>query len=224
MNGSTTKSRRRPRGVGRPPEADDRDLRRELLDRALECFAREGIAATSMRKIAEEAGVTPAMMHYYFGDKSQLVETLIGERISPAIGAMRDGLQTADDEDPRSLARAFVQNAFQVIAANPWLPPLWVREVLSEGGAFRELLIEIVGSVIPQALAARFISMHAQGRLAAGIDPQQLIISLIGLTMFPAAAAPIWSRMFGQSLSLERLQTHAIAVLDQALAPMTEDG
>ncbi|MEO6365173.1 MAG: TetR family transcriptional regulator, partial [Luteimonas sp.] len=60
----------RLRAPGRPT-ADSADLRLRLLDSALACFVRKGIAATSLRDIAGEAHVTPALLHYYFGEKTQ---------------------------------------------------------------------------------------------------------------------------------------------------------
>ena len=56
------------RSPGRPT-TDSPDLRARLIEAALACFVRDGIAATSLRSIAKEAGVTPAMLNYYFGSQ-----------------------------------------------------------------------------------------------------------------------------------------------------------
>ena len=52
------------RGPGRPG-GDSADLREHLLDAALTCFSRKGIAATPLKAIAAEANVNPALLHYY---------------------------------------------------------------------------------------------------------------------------------------------------------------
>ena len=39
---------------------------------AIACFVRKGIAATSLREIAREAHVTPALLNYYFRHKAQV--------------------------------------------------------------------------------------------------------------------------------------------------------
>ena len=70
------KARIRRRRPGRPP-ADQANLRERLLDAAVECFKTTSIAATSLRSIAVAAGVTPAMVHYYFGSKERLLEAFI---------------------------------------------------------------------------------------------------------------------------------------------------
>src|SRR3546814_18239669 len=100
------------------------------------------IAATSLRAIAAEAGVTPALLHYYFGDKAQLVDALVEERMLPAFAAVRGRVAAAGDDIADTVA-AFVCGLTEVMKAHPWWPQLWVREVLCEGGALRDLLVKI---------------------------------------------------------------------------------
>ena len=70
---------RKSRRPGRP-RADETNLRERLLDAAVECFAGDGIAAASLRNIAIKAGVTPALVHYYFGSKERLLDAFVAER------------------------------------------------------------------------------------------------------------------------------------------------
>src|SRR5690606_39752144 len=69
------------RAPGRPP--DDADRRALALDAALACYVRRGIAATTLRDIADEAGVTPSLLHYYFRDAAGLREAITAERLMP---------------------------------------------------------------------------------------------------------------------------------------------
>src|SRR5438105_1432027 len=184
----------RQRAPGRPSGAGV-DIRARLLDAAIACFARLGIAATSLRAIAVEAGVTPAMLHYYFGDKQQLQQAVIGERLLPATAFLRETLERAGD-DIAALVAAFVRAIGEVVARHPWLPSLWVHEVLCEGGALREFLLQRIAPQIPQMMAARFAAAQRKGGLNPDLDPRLLMVSLVGLTMFPAASAPIWRRFF----------------------------
>src|SRR5687767_13108775 len=131
-----TKSARK-RAPGRPV-ADTADLRAQLLEAALACYVRQGIAGTSLRDIAREAGVTPALVHYYFGDKAQLQEAVVTEKVLPLILGMREPVAHAGG-DIASMVASFVQGICTIVAAHPWLPALWVREVLSEGGALRSV-------------------------------------------------------------------------------------
>jgi AcrR family transcriptional regulator len=206
----------RKRAPGRPL-ADSPDLRARLLDAALACFVRKGIAATSLRDIATEACVTPALSHYYFGDKAQLQQAVIEEKILPIFAAMREPLMQAGD-DIAALIAGFVGGIGRIVAKHPWLPPLWVREVLCEGGALRDLLFERIGPRIPRMMAQRFAQAQAQGRINPDLDPRLLMVSLIGLTLFPAAGAPIWRRLFdAEDLDFNTLRLHTLSLLDRGL-------
>lgn len=204
------------RRAGRPAGAGP-DLRERLLDAATACFARKGIAATSLRAIADEAGVNPALLHYYFGDKAQLQDAMVEERVMPAFGALRDSLQAHGDEVAGVIA-GFVRGIGEVIARHPWLPALWVREVLCEGGALRSLLLDRLAPQLPQMLAARFAAAQRAGQLNPDLDPRLLVVSLVGLTLFPAAGAPIWRQMFDAGdLDADAMRDHTIALLDRGV-------
>ncbi len=84
---TTEADRRRP---GRPPGTSD--TRERILTSARELFARNGIDKTSIRAIAADAGVDPALVHHYFGTKTQLFAAAIHIPIDPmqVIGPMRE--------------------------------------------------------------------------------------------------------------------------------------
>lgn len=204
------------RAPGRPAAASP-ELRPRLLDAAIACFARTGIAATSLRSIATEAGVTPALLHYYFGDKAQLVQASIDERLLPALAPMRAHVEQARG-DPATLVAGYVRGVAAMVAQNPWVPSLWVREVLCEGGALREVLFSRLIPQLPQMLAQRFATAQAAGELNPGLDPRLLVVSLVGLTLFPAAGAPIWRRLFAaDDLDADALVGHTLALLDRGV-------
>ena len=209
-------AKRRGRTPGRPL-GEGADLRARLLDATVGCFARHGIAGSSLRQIATEAGVTPALLHYYFGAREALLEAVIEERLMPVMQGLRGPLLQAGD-DPRALVRGFVRTVLATALAHPWLPQLWVREVLHEGGGLRELMQQRIGPMLPQALAARFAAMQAQGRLNPRLDPRLLVVSLIGQTMFMAASAPIWRGVFdADDVDADALCSHVLALLEHGL-------
>ena len=209
--------RAQPKRAPGRPVADSPDLRLRLLDAALICFARAGMAATPLRAIAAEAGVTPAMLHYYFGDKTQLQQAVIEERLLPTFARMRETLMQTDG-DVAALIAAFVRGIEALVTEHPWLPSLWVREVLCEGGALREFMVSQIAPKLPLMLAQRFATAQGQGRINADLDPRLLVVSLIGLTMFPAAGAPIWRRIFdADDIDAATLRRHTIALLDRGI-------
>ncbi|WPC03981.1 helix-turn-helix domain-containing protein [Pseudomonas benzenivorans] len=206
----------RPRPPGRP--SGDSALQRErLLDAAVQAFAHAGIEASSLRAIAAQAGVTPALINYYFGTKQRLVEAMVEERFLPLIRGVAEELQQAGDE-PHELVGRFVRGLSAIVVEHPWIPPLWVREILCEGGQLRALLIGRIAPLIPLLLAQRFAAAQARGALNPDLDPRLLVVSLIGLTMLPYAAAPLWRGIFANpQIGDETLVAHTLALLERGM-------
>ena len=84
------------RGPGRP--ADGGDRRTAILSAAREQFAATGYAAASVRGIARQAGVDPALVHHYFGTKEQVCVAAMqlpfqpGEMLPQVLAGDPDGL------------------------------------------------------------------------------------------------------------------------------------
>lgn len=203
------------RAPGRPGR-DSTELRPSLIDAALACYAREGVAATSLKAIANEAGVTPALLHYYFGNREQLQQAVIEERILPLMYQVQGKLALVNG-DMAALVDSFVSAVGQVVAENPWWPRLWVREVLCEGGALRDLMIGRLKEMV-RLFTERFAAAQRAGQLNADLDPRLLLVSLIGLTLFPAAGAPIWRQLQdADDITAEDMQRHTLALLWRGL-------
>jgi AcrR family transcriptional regulator len=216
MNAKVRRKKAEPRRPGRP-RADEANQRERLLDAAVVCFAGDGIAATSLRTIALKAGVTPALVHYYFGSKEQLVEAFIAERMTPIAAALRESLLAAGS-DPRALMAAFVRGMHDLVARFPWWPALWVREVLNEKGALRDVLLKQVAPQVAQLVAGALADAQKRGELAADLDPRLTMVSLMGLTMMPLAAEHIWRRVFAaEDIDRDVLLRHTLALLDHGL-------
>ncbi len=208
------KARTRARGR---PSARSPDLRPQLLKAALGCYVQHGMAATTLRQIARKALVTPALLNYYFGDRAQLQQAVVDECVLPLILQLRQPVAEAGD-DIASLIAGFVLGIGLLVERNPWLPTLWVREVLCEGGALRQVTNDIIGPQLPRKMVERFAEAQSRGALNSDLDPRLLMVSLIGLTMFPLAAAPVWRTLFGaEDLTYDSLRQHTLTLLDRGL-------
>ncbi|HSX58856.1 MAG TPA: TetR/AcrR family transcriptional regulator [Tahibacter sp.] len=210
-----------PRRRGRPAAATgpgrDADARAHLLDVALKLFAEHGIAATPLSQIARKARVTPALLHYYFGSKDNLVDALVDERLQPLSAALGQRLANGGG-DLRAALEAFVGTILELLAANPWFPQLWLREVLSEGGQLRKRLIERIAPHVAHRVRELVSGAQQQGLLNPDIEPRLLMVSLIGLTVFPLAAQPIWRAIYpSEDITTDVLRRHVLALLLRGL-------
>ena len=194
LKASPLRKRTPLRRPGRPAAAAGVDQRARLLDAAVALFGERGIAATPLREIARRGQVTPALLHYYFASKDSLVQTVLDERIAPfiavSVAPLREPLPS-----PRATLRRFLETHMRNIAANPWMPRLMAREVLSEGGALRaQMQAQFMAAIAPKALF-QISAAQRRGEIRSDLHPLLLGLSLISLVVFPFAALPVWRDM-----------------------------
>ena len=67
----------------RRTKEDAEQTRKDLLDAAIQVFARQGYAATKLSDIAKEAGVTRGAIYHHFGNKKELFGAIHKEKMNP---------------------------------------------------------------------------------------------------------------------------------------------
>ena len=201
------------------PGQESSAVRARLLDAAVRLFAEQGVAGTTVAQIAAPAGVTSAMVHYYFKTKDQLLDAVVAEKlVGEFIAFVADAIER-DASDPLAQAERLVWRIVEASDSMPWLPPLWVREVISEGGALREKLIRRVDLGKPERFKAGLAAAQRAGRVNPGIHPQLTFMSIMALTMLPLSMAKDWDRipLIGR-VSKQDLGRHVVALLKHGLA------
>lgn len=209
----TTAMRRR----GRPPATVDSQVRDALLEAARSLFLKYGFRAVSSRQVAAAAGVNPAMIHYYFEGKEGLYRAMLESAIAPVVARVAAMLGDPATPDIQGLVRTYMR----VLAANPWIPGLLVREVLTSDGNFRQAFVrDFAGRFAPmvRTVIAREIE---QGRLKRDLDPALTVVSMLSLALFPFISLPITSRVLGLEsgeAGMERLIAHTLRVFLHGVA------
>ena len=200
------------------PGSGSPDARGRLLAAAVELFAEQGVAGTTVAEIARRGGVTSAMVHYYFQTKDQLLDAVVAEKLIGQFIAFVAGGLAGRGDDPFALAEDLVQRMVKASDAMPWLPPLWVREVISAGGALREKLLRRVNLDKQERFKACIAAGQKRGVVNPGLNPQLLFMSIVGLTMLPLSMAKDWDRipLIGK-VSKQDLARHVIALLRHGL-------
>lgn len=90
--------------AGRRPGAPD--TKAEILEAARSVFGDKGYDRATVRAIAAEAGVDPAMIHHFFGSKEQLFIATV-DLPAPALEAIRSALAGGPDGVGERLATVF---------------------------------------------------------------------------------------------------------------------
>lgn len=185
---SSSQVRRQP---GRPAADDSPDAREALLDAASRLFAAHGLEGVSIRRLAEEAGVTPAMVHYYFGNKKGLYEALLTRTLARVLQQV-----TASAGQGTGLEK-ILETLFATVTSEPWIPALVVREVLSEGGEFREQFVKGYASHMAKLVPATIQRQVDAGLFRKDLDPTLAFMSLLGMSLMPFVARPVIGAVLG---------------------------
>ena len=184
-----------PRGPGRPRADTQPNTRQSLIDAARELFSARDFEAVSTKRIADAAGVNPAMIHYHFKDKSGLLEAAFREAIEPIVERLA-ALSSSADDDETAIAQLF-EIYMTTLAANPWLPKMILRHVFPEGARLQSFAARKIGARVAPAIAQLIANGQRQGHLRADLDPRLTTISIVSLALFPFLALPLVQRIFG---------------------------
>ena len=179
----------------------DKDTEQQILDAARTVFLRRGTAGARMQEIAREAGVNQALLHYYFGSKERLSAAVfqqIASRIFPAL-VQTLAADISLDEKIDALTGVYLDNLSQ----NPFVPGYLISELHHHPERVRALLADAIGadpkSVLPPLL--KKLEKQIDERVRAGtmrrIQPQHLVINVVSLCIFPFAARPMLTIVFG---------------------------
>jgi len=208
-------TRRGANPPGRPAGDAAADNRSAILDTAEALFARKGYAATSVREIARQVKVNPAMVHYYFGSKHALLKQVLERTLEPlaaAIGNMRDAGQAPATDIARLLLKTF--------SAHPSLPVLIAREVMLPGGVMQEHFLHYLAPRLGGSFPALLQQEQAAGRMRTDLDPNFSTLLLLALCAFPFIARDLAGPALNidyESGSIASLQWHIERILTEGI-------
>lgn len=217
MASKARRASRVQRQPGRPSAKGAQDVRSQLLEAARELFLKYGFRAVSSRQIAAAAGANPAMIHYYFSNKHGLYKAMLEQAIGPGIAQLNAMLESRSDE--ASTAR-MLETYMRILAANPWIPGLLLREVLTPDGAFRVQFIRDFGGRFAPRIAELVKVESGGGHVRRDLDPKLAVVSFISLGLFPFLALPVWTRALDIAPSqelIERLIVHTLQMFREGV-------
>jgi len=206
----------------------DRETQQRILDAARAVFIRRGTAGARMQEIAAEAGVNQALLHYYFRSKERLSAAVFAQMASRLFPALIQtlGAETSIDEKIDTLIGLYLEN----LSRNPFLPGYLLSELHHHPERLPQLLAAATGADPGAVLPGAFKKLGDQiaARVKAGamrpISPEQFAANLISLCIFPFAARPMLSMVFGMDDAafarfIERRKTELPEFFRNALRP-----
>ena len=175
------------------------DTESRILQAAENEFFEKGYAGARTASIAEAAGVTHAMLHYYFRTKDKLFERIVSEKISMLADILLSAIGDANLPLEERI-RQGIRRHFDFISANRDLPRFIVNEVLSRPeqidtmkGNIQNIVNELLDNLQQE------IDEYAAKGLCRQVDARMLLIDIVSLNVFPFMAAPIVYGAIGDS-------------------------
>lgn len=179
------------------PQSEPQSTEERILEAAVQEFMTKGYAGARTTAIAEAAGVTHAMLHYYFRTKDKLFDRIIESKI----GTLRD-IMLASLGDPTIPLFDKIKSAIEThqdfIAANPELPRFMINEVLNRPDRMPKV-IERLKHHTPLVVESlqRQIDEYADRGLCRRVDAGMLMLDIVSLNIFPFSATPMVNALLG---------------------------
>ncbi len=179
------------------PEVTAITTEEKILAAAEKEFLQKGYAAARTTAIAEAAGVTHAMLHYYFRTKDNLFDKIIESKI----GTLRDIMLSSVGDPTIPLfdkLKSAIEHHLDFIAANPDLPKFMFGEVFSRPEKMPVVLenLRYHTPLMTRSLQAQ-IDEYARKGLCCRVDAGMLILDIVSLNIFPFMAAPMANPLLG---------------------------
>lgn len=167
------------------------DTEAKILQAAESEFLTKGFAGARTTSIAQAAGVTHAMFHYYFRTKDKLFERIISEKIALLKELLLDTVANSDMSLEEKI-RNVIERHLDFVAANPNLPRFLVGEVLAYPERAK-VLTEKMRIFAPRMIAElqRQIDEEATNGIFRKVDARMLIIDIASLNIFSYMASPL---------------------------------
>ncbi len=187
-------------------------------------FAEHGVGGTTVAQVARAAGVTPAMVYYYFRNREGLLDALVEESLAPRVQYIWEGVAEAAPMEPRQIVTNIVTRLLEVVEECPELPQLWSREIFHANGCLRGRLMRHVPWDKFETLRKSLGEAQQRGALHPQVSPDLVVISAISLIMLPLAAQKYFPGPPGfPVLDKVRLGRHSLALMLDGLCPGKEN-
>jgi AcrR family transcriptional regulator len=180
----------------------------QIMEAAEKLFADKGFEGTSVRDIAEGAGVNLAMISYYFGSKEKLMEAMFNHRAASSILQLEEMVQDKT-LSPLQKVEKLIDRYIDKLLSQQCFHRIMVREqMVNNNGFIAEQIQEIKKR--NQALIKELIAQgQRSGEFRKNIDVSLLMITLVGTISQMVTTQHIYREMNNlQSMAEEDFQKY----------------
>jgi AcrR family transcriptional regulator len=184
-----------------------------ILEAAKKVFLQNGMKQTTMQKIADEAGVNKALLHYYFRNKESLYLAVFSGVVKAAIPSMA-GILIARQPLAITISR-FISAYFNLLESNQYLANFMIMDLQQNP----ERVIQQFTQISPQRLF-RIINYKLRKEGIGHISAEHLMVNTVALCIFPFIIRPMIDGVIFRNNEVSKtafLKEHKQVVIDFVL-------
>ena len=188
-----------------------------IIEAAEKLFASKGFNGTSVRDIAETAGVNLAMISYYFGSKEKLFESMFAYR-SEFFKLQLESMVNNTELEPMEKMYKLIDQYIVRLTSQQCFHRIMVREQMMNNNEFITNQIHAL-KLRNQALIRQLINEgQEKGVFKKDIDIPLMMMTMFGTVSHLVTTQHYYKEMNGlQSLTEEEFQEHIRTKLSQHL-------
>jgi AcrR family transcriptional regulator len=164
----------------------DKNTEELILLTARQVFVEKGFDGARMQEIADKAGINKALLHYYYRSKQKLFEAIFDESFQKIIPQILDFMKS--EMSLASKIERFVHSYIDLLIANPHLPSFVLHELNRNPDRIGNMVLQ--SGIKPNLIKDQLAEQMSKEKYMK-IDPQQLVVNIISLCIFPFVARPI---------------------------------
>jgi AcrR family transcriptional regulator len=149
---------------------EPQDRRERILTSAAELFARKGVAATTVREIADAVGILSGSLYHHFESKEAIVDEILSSYLEDLRARYRQ--LPARDTDPRTRLRRLVAASLQVVEAHPHATEIYQNDGNYLGRSERFGYLKSTGREVQNVWMDVINAGVAQGVFRSDLDPR----------------------------------------------------
>lgn len=181
--------------MGRP-RADSIDIAtpERLLAAAELVFAAQGLQGAALADIAARAGISRPALLYHFNSKETLYAAVVGRAFSSLAEILTSAMSATGTF--RDRVRAVVEGFLTYVSVHPSLARIIVRELTSEAGPGRALLVSQGAPLVDTVVS--FMEREGKASLRRGVDVRAALMLTVSDVFLRSAAGDLRTPFWGE--------------------------
>ena len=185
-----------------------------ILNAARKVFIERGKGGARVDAIARKARVNKALIYYYYSSKDQLYYHVLKHTFSAILARVSGAL--SPEQSPEKRIANMVEAYHGFLMKNRALPVLILREMADGAPVLKKIASEILSADFESLPLSFDKTLNEGNRIGEWriVDPGQTLVSLLGMLIFPFAAAPLLETALGIDPESDFWQQRPQAVID----------